>query len=310
MSELDVFETKVNNNIKLLSSPDARTRRKAAAWLGEAGDPSAIIELRKLYERDPNYKVRRTAGESLGMMRALEQGLAGDDNEVVYDLLEDVQLRNKLGKRTSIPLPVLSRIILGLLTSLIVLLVFNFVIWPQIRPPLDTGASSSMSSAPVDAAAAKADLMAMSANFRADATGLQAAYQDAANLNCDLILNNPTPYTADLSGMDPALADIAARLNGQVLELVTARAPYVTACAGGTTLTEDQVAAPLATLGTPSGGAGQRGHGPRRSGVSSHKTTNWAWHACPYNSAFEDAAQKIPSPSAERGFVFLRSKLA
>ena len=180
------------------------------------------------------------------MLRALQQGLEGDDQEAVYDLLEDVQLRNKLGKRTSIPIPVMSRIILALLTSLVVLLVFNFVVWPQFKPPLPGG--DTMMAAPADAAAAKADLMAMAADFRADATGLQAAYQDPATLNCDLMLHNPTPYTADLSEIAPGLSDIATRLNGQVLELATARAPYVSACAGGTDLTEDQVSAPLTTL--------------------------------------------------------------
>ena len=46
MSELDAFEANVRNYIKLLSSPDAKVRRKAAAWLGEAGDPNAITRLK------------------------------------------------------------------------------------------------------------------------------------------------------------------------------------------------------------------------------------------------------------------------
>lgn len=251
MSELDIFEEKVNNNIKQLASADARTRRKAAHWLGEAGDPSAVVELRKLYERDPSYQVRKAAGEALGMMRALEYGLEGDNQEDVYDLLEDVQLRGRFGKRVPIPIPTLSRIRLGLLTSLIVLLVFNFVVWPQMRPAPDAG--GMMESAPdtanmPDHAAALADLQALSANFRADVTALQSIYLNFGDLNCEAEFNDPRPYTATLSGETEDLAPIAARLNGQVLDLATAKAPYSTACTDNMPLDESLIAAPLSTL--------------------------------------------------------------
>jgi hypothetical protein len=251
MSELDIFEENVNNNIELLSSGDARTRRKAARWLGEAGEPSAVIELRKLYEQDPDRKVRKAAGDALGMLRALEQGLDQDQTSV-YDLLEDVQLRGKLGKRVPIPIPTLARLSLALLVSLLILLAFNFIVWPQMNgTPVagDTMAESAPDAADMpDRATALSDLQALSAAFRQDATTLQGIYLDFANLNCDATFSDPRPYTATLSGENADLGPIAARLNGQVLDLTTAKAPYNTACAGGSALDESQIAAPLSTL--------------------------------------------------------------
>lgn len=250
MSELDLFEENVSNNIEMLSSKDARARRKAARWLGEAGEPSAVIELRKLYEGDPDRKVRKAAGDALGMLRALEVGL-DQDQETVYDLLEDVQLRGRLGKRVAVPIPVLARIGLGLLVSLLILLAFNFVIWPQMNstPSGDTMAESAPNAADTpDRATAIADLQALSTAFRQDVTSLQGIYLDFANLNCDASFNEPRPYAATLSGENEDLAPIAARLNGQVLDLTTAKAPYNTACSESAALDESQIAAPLSTL--------------------------------------------------------------
>ena len=90
MSELDVFESQVRERIRQLDSPNANIRRKAAAWLGEAGDPSAIKRLTQVYENDPNAKVRAAAAYSLGMFRVLQREMEGDDPDPVYELLEDI----------------------------------------------------------------------------------------------------------------------------------------------------------------------------------------------------------------------------
>ena len=72
---LEAFEENVRDNIKMLSAKDAKTRMKAAAWLGEAGDPTAITMLKQVYKDDPDPKVRDTAKYSLGMFRKLEEAL-------------------------------------------------------------------------------------------------------------------------------------------------------------------------------------------------------------------------------------------
>src|SRR5690606_17805994 len=125
------FESNVRQNIKLLSSPDAKVRRKAAAWLGEAGEPSAITRLKQVYETDPDASVRQAAAYSLGMFKMLEQQMDGPNSERVYELLEDVQMRGKMGQRARIRTGCLMRLLVALLVSLAIILAFNFVIWPQ-----------------------------------------------------------------------------------------------------------------------------------------------------------------------------------
>jgi hypothetical protein len=253
MSELDAFEVKVRQNIKLLSSPDAKARRKAAAWLGEAGEPSAITRLKQVYEEDPDASVRQAAAYSLGMFKVLEREMNGPDGDRVMDILEDVQLRGKMGHRAPVRTGCLMRLIVALLVSLVIILAFNFVIWPQyqdqirdtlgVEAPARGGDSDDRDvAAPATAETALGTLLA---NIRADATLLQNQYTNPSELNCDAVFANPTPYTTT----DTALADLATRLNGQIVQLVTAKAPYIQACASSSpALTAEQAAGPQAAL--------------------------------------------------------------
>lgn len=253
MSELDAFEAKVRQNIKLLSSSDPKERRKAAAWLGEAGEPSAITRLKQVYEEDTDASVRQAAGYALGMFKMLEQKMNGPDSERVLDMLEDVQLRGKMGHRTRFSTGCLTRLLVALVVSLAIILAFNFAIWPQyeeqIRDVLGVEAPVTAAADETDTAAAPASdaeaLAALVAALRADATLLQTQYANPEALDCAAAFSNPTPYTA----ADEALADVATRLNGQVVQLITAKAPYNQACTDGSAaLTAAQVAGPQAAL--------------------------------------------------------------
>jgi hypothetical protein len=256
MSELEAFEAKVNQNIKLLSSPNAKVRRKAAAWLGEAGDPIAITRLKQVYESDPDAGVRQTAAYSLGMFKVLEQRMDGPDSERVLEMLEDVQLRGKMGRRTRYSTGCLTRLIVGLLVSLAILLAFTFVVWPQyedqIRDVLGVEAPAKSDNAdtvaPESAAGTPGALLAA---IRADATLLQTQYTNPEALDCQAEFANPIAYNVADGSADSALAEVGARLNVQLVQLVTAKAPYNQACSSGTpTLTAEQVAVPLATIET------------------------------------------------------------
>ncbi|NWG18078.1 MAG: HEAT repeat domain-containing protein [Chloroflexi bacterium] len=116
MPDLETFEAEVKKNIKLLSSKDARTRRKAAAWLGEAGDPTAITALVQAYKNDQDGQVRENARYALGMFRALEEAW-NEDQERVGQLLEDVALKGKMGRRPRIPTRGLVKAAISLLLS-------------------------------------------------------------------------------------------------------------------------------------------------------------------------------------------------
>lgn len=149
------FEASVNKHIKLLSAPDAATRRQAAAWLGEAGDPKAITRLKQVYEDDDDAGVRAAAGYSLSMFRALEQALADDKRQAkALKLFEDIVHKNKMGRRTRVPRGCLRQLAAALVTSLLVLLAFNFVVWPLL---LDPSAPTPAAPAPLTPAPAAAD---------------------------------------------------------------------------------------------------------------------------------------------------------
>ena len=250
MSELDIFEARVRDNIKMLASPDAKTRRQAAVWLGEAGDPSAITRLRQIYEEDPDSKVRAAAAYSLGMFRALEEGLAGPQQEAIVEQLEDIALKGKFGRRSSLPRGLLAKLVLGLFVSLIILLAFNFVIWPQIRDEVGGSGPAAATSAEPTSPPPVTDLDGYLALVRDDVEALRAQYVRVIGgdtVDCAVSFNRPAPFAASSAAENTAIADDVNRIRA---EFDSALAAYESACRveNPVTLTAADVAAPLATL--------------------------------------------------------------
>lgn len=158
------FEAAVKKHIKLLSAPDAATRRKAAAWLGEAGDPQAITRLKQVYEDDEDAGVRAAAAYSLSMFRALEEALADEKRQhKAMRLVKDIVHKNRLGRRTRIPGGCLRRLAVGLVTSLVILLAFNFIVWPLLDPDAQP-APAATAPAPENGAAPDSDQQAPDAD--------------------------------------------------------------------------------------------------------------------------------------------------
>lgn len=188
---LERFEAAVKKHIKLLSSPDAAARRKAAAWLGEAGDPQAITRLKQVYEDDDDPGVRAAAAYALSMFRALEEALADEKRQAkALNLLENIVHKGQMGRRTRIPGGCLRQLAAGLATSLLVLLAFNFAIWPYL---LDLNAPPP--AAPTPAGAPEA-------SESAEATSVPAAAPTPA----------PTPTPTPAPRVDPLTAPHIAAL--------------------------------------------------------------------------------------------------
>lgn len=251
MSDLDAFEAKVRRNIKLLSSADPKKRREAAMWLGEAGDPSAITRLRQLYEQDPDRGVRRAAAYSLGMFRALEQGLNGPNQETVVQQLEDIALKGKMGRRVRIPVRRLRQLLVGMLTSLAVLLVFTFVIWPEIADTV--GGSGEPISEDINitpGAVETGTVEGQAAALRAASEALRGQYINVlggGSVDCDTALNPPAPL--DTATLPADEADEAAELNALLADWQTASEPFNRACAeDGTPVTPAEASPQLGIL--------------------------------------------------------------
>lgn len=257
MSELEAFELKVRENIKLLNSPDPKIRRKAAQWLGEAGDPSAITRLRQVYKEDDDKRVQQAAEYSLGMFKALEQGLAGKDQEKVLQRLEDIALRDRMGRRSPIRGRTVARINLGLVVSLALLLIFNFLVWPQLEPRLsELGAQSTpvaeVNEPALDRSALLNQLGEQHRLVRTDAETLQRIYQTVLGgsaPDCSAFFNNPMAVDPTSARNEADLQTIASSLNDALESLNAAKTAYDQACPpNNTPLTAAEVGAPLGTL--------------------------------------------------------------
>jgi HEAT repeats len=264
MPDLEAFEALVKQNIKMLAAKDAKTRRRAAAWLGEAGDPTAITALAQAYKNDPDPGVQETARYALGMFRKLELELDGPNNDKVVNLLEDVALRGKIGGRPRVSTRSLVKLELGLLISAVLVAALSFIL-----PPIFQNGTTSSNQNPntvqptpnggVGAKDARATLLAEIrqtwVNIGNDASTLQQQFLAAQNgtaLDCTAFFNNPAPYS--LSDNNRAafsdIAELVDLLNTAQTSLSASESAFQQACDKGGTLTNEAAGQEITTLQT------------------------------------------------------------
>ncbi|MBI5670299.1 MAG: HEAT repeat domain-containing protein [Chloroflexi bacterium] len=253
MPDLEVFEAEVKKNIKQLSSKDAKVRRKAAAWLGEAGDPTAITALVQVYKNDRDARVREAARYSLGMFRALQEAW-DDDQERVGQLLEDVALNGKMGRRVPVRVRTLVKVELALLLAALLIVGAAFVLPLLLRPgivpnpqPLTTTSSRE---------AVMADLRAQWQQLTNDTETLRQEYQKALTGQPPDCNRSLTPVVSRLSAAErreyPEAAQIADRLDEAGQRFSEAKTAYDRACQQSAPLAASDVGPLLAQLGAVS----------------------------------------------------------
>lgn len=253
MPDLEVFEAEVKTNIKTLSSSkNAKARRKAAAWLGEAGDPNAITALTLAYKNDRDAHVRNTARYALGMFRALEEAW-NVDQELVGQLLEDVALNGRLGRRVPVPVRTVVKLVLGLLLAAALVAAAAFVLPMVLGTSGGTDNPPPASSVVTDRDTLLQNLRAQWQQLTADTETLRQEYQKVLGgqqLDCTRAFAAPA---AGLSEADRRaqtdLAVIADGLAGAQQQLTAARAPFDQACNAGEPLAVSDAAPRLAELG-------------------------------------------------------------
>ncbi len=259
MADLDAFEAEVREKIKQLASKDANTRRKAAAWLGEAGDPSAITGLAHTYKHDNDKSVRDAAAYSLGMFRALQKGLT-DDSDRAMALLQGVA-EGKMGGRVPIAPSAMLRLVGGLIVLAVLIFAAGLVL-PGIMnaTPATPGAATEVPEPTQVANVADKDRATLLLEIRqtyigvsSDAQTLQAQFQSLMQggaLDCAGFYNNPQPYQLSANNASQ-YADIAALvtdLNQAVNNLATAKARFDQHCDGVTPLTAAEAGAPMGSI--------------------------------------------------------------
>lgn len=253
MPDLDAFEAQVNEKIKLLSSKNASVRRKAAAWLGEAGDPTAITALAQTYKNDADPRVRETARYALGMFRKLDQELKGPNSDKVMKLLQDVALKGRMGGRLPISVRALVKVELGLLLSAILIVALGFVLPSVLRPAAGNGSTTNPTAQPVIPSSSVPDtdrttlltsLRQTWINIGSDANALQQQFQGAQSgtaLNCEATFSNPSPVSISENNRRD-FADIAAlvdSVNVAQTNLSAVKTHFDQSC-GGTAVTAEE----------------------------------------------------------------------
>lgn len=246
MPELEAFEAEVKNRIKQLASKNARTRRRAAAWLGESGDPTAITALAKAYRDDADPQVREAARYALGMFRALEQAWE-EDQDRTMDILREVTLNGKMGRRVPVPVRRLVKFELALLLSAVLVAALAFVLPSLLRGGQAPPAPAPVAQPPGDRSAQLAGLRQAAQQLSADVETLRQQYQGVlagAAVNCAATFVNPTIAAA----ADADLAAIAADLERAAGAFREAQTRYTQACSGGAALAPGEIGALLGTL--------------------------------------------------------------
>lgn len=254
--KLEAFESSVRDNIKLLSAKDAKTRKQAAAWLGEAGDPTAITMLAQIYKNDPDPQVRDTARYALGMFRKLEESLKTDP-ERTTKLLEDVALNGKMGRRVPFSRRALVKVTLGLLISAVLVGLAGMILPPILKQTAaDVVEQQSQPQPPTAVPAVSKDRPTLLSDLQfvltvvtGNTTKLQAQYQaklGGGELNCSEFFDNLQPVVlSDDNARDFAdLAAVASDINNAEASFRTAKATFDRAC-GGETIDAAEFGAPL-----------------------------------------------------------------
>jgi HEAT repeat protein len=253
MPDLDAFEALVKQKIKLLAAKDAKTRRKAAEWLGEAGDPTAITFLAQAYKNDSDMEVREKASYALGMFRKLETELDGPNGEKVVKLLQDIALKGKMGGRPRIATRNMVKIELGLLLSAILVAVLSFVL-PSVLPndliPSNPGQNVTQQQ-PTSQPASDKDRTILLSEIRqtwvslagdggALLTQFQAA-QSSTPLNCATSLTHPAAYNLSSNNRSEYgdIGELVDMVNNAQSVLSSADSAFTQACNSGGTISAE-----------------------------------------------------------------------
>src|SRR5690606_27547384 len=130
------------------------------------------------YKDDKDKKVREAASYSLGMFRALEIALDDEkQEETTLQLLEDIALHGKMGKRSNSG--GLKKIVIGLFVLLVVLGIANVVIRLDLgsltTPPADGTPVANVNDR--DQTVLLADLRSFYTSLFNDTNSLMAQYQ-------------------------------------------------------------------------------------------------------------------------------------
>lgn len=241
-------ERLIARNMQRLSARQAKDRREAALWLGEAAVVEAVPDLVRVYQTDRDGGVRSAAAYALGQFRAVEMALEDGKQADVEKLLHRVEAEGKYGSRGGRGRWL--RLTLGLLLSFVA---FAALAWTVYGGPdaLAAAIQSALPNGPAQAAATPdlpelaaytAELRSAFAPVAADVNLLQQQYTTAlaGNApNCAAFFNRTEPFALAEAGAAryQELGALARRINEMQSSFSQSFAAFDAACQSGAALT-------------------------------------------------------------------------
>lgn len=240
------YEAMVNNSLRILNNSRKYTpeeRRKAALFLGDSGEATAITSLVKVYQRDrKNKDVQKAAAYALGQFKALDkaikrkqgesvtEALQRPENAHIAQLLTDIVLNGKRGRRAP------RRLLIGLNVILTVTLAIAAVLLLFLpERVIDPNAKymerlATLSGSPEQLEVAYLGMLVD--DLTADANGLQLELLKPAP-DCAFAFREPAPYAPriSLSNTAPEIVALAAGYGGMFTRWQAVRAAFQRDCA-------------------------------------------------------------------------------
>lgn len=252
----EAFDEEVQANIKKLRRSkefSADERKQAALWLGESGDPQAIDILVRVYEKDKTPGMKQAAEYALGMFRALEQALNGDESEQRKALvnIEAITLEGRMGRSARGTNRLLSIVMVVLLLSFLGIGGFALSL-PEpsgvaAEPTLPVPTLRPTQPVIIDPSAVLGALERMYTQLDEDARNLQTQVQAIGNPDrqpdCAILFNNPGALSPPAFVREPAYAELQGavdRLNALESRIAQILSQYRGVCDGSITLTTDE----------------------------------------------------------------------
>lgn len=251
---IERFEKQVQRNMRIILSRkiDNDKRIQAAKWLGESGAPKAITALRKVYRGEKDPKVKAAVEYALGQFKAMDLAIERDpgepvvdalsrpENEPIYELLTDITLKGKFGKRKRISPSILRRIAMFFTMTLVILIVLNVLIY--LSSEQNTGVLANLGRANTGSVALDtlADLHllvdAIDLDAQAIQTGLSNPTPEGLPSNCTYVFEYDYA-NYELYQVDPTVQTIsfdvfakANEVNATLNRMHTAYQTYKAAC--------------------------------------------------------------------------------
>jgi hypothetical protein len=258
MAALGRFTAQVDEKIKILRAPkrySTAERREAALWLGDSGDARAIPALLLVYRKDSkNRDVQQAAAYALGQFKALdkaikrgkdesvEEALGRPKNEHIFDLLTDIAINGRRGKKGGTGKWLfLTLLLLLTLAGLIAAIIYlpDYLAGRAEQRYAERFQGLTGNAAQI----AVAQLGILNTDLGADAAALQQ--QLALNaLNCNFQFNLPIAYAPAATATESldGLSDAVSTYNAARDRWLEARAPLEAACAAAAEDAAPQIA--------------------------------------------------------------------